>query len=118
MEVDKESLKGHIETIILSLLSKRDLYGYEIVKMVRIETENAFELKEGTLYLSLKRLEKRNFIVSYWSNEEGAGARRKYYHMTDHGHIHYKWKVNEWAFVRSLIDKFVNYAPEEKDEFS
>lgn len=60
MEVNKEVLKGHIDTIILSLLHSRDMYGYELAKLVREKSEEQFELKEGTLYLSLKRLEKIN----------------------------------------------------------
>ncbi|MGE6684486.1 PadR family transcriptional regulator, partial [Paenisporosarcina sp. NPDC076907] len=55
MEVNKEVLKGHIDTIILSLLLKREMYGYEIAKYVREKSDSQFELKEGTLYLSLKR---------------------------------------------------------------
>lgn len=35
MEVNKEVLKGHIDTIILSLLHSKDMYGYELAKMVR-----------------------------------------------------------------------------------
>ncbi|MDF2558374.1 MAG: PadR family transcriptional regulator, partial [Bacillales bacterium] len=55
MEVNKEVLKGHIDTLILSLIHSRDMYGYELAKYVREKSENQFELKEGTLYLSLKR---------------------------------------------------------------
>ena len=60
MEINKEVLKGHIDTLILSLLHDRDMYGYEIAKFVREKSNEQFELKEGTLYLSLKRLEKTN----------------------------------------------------------
>jgi PadR family transcriptional regulator PadR len=108
LEVDKELLKGHIDTLILSLLSSRDMYGYEIAKMVRTYSNGSFELKEGTLYLSLKRLENRNWVVSYWSDEQGAGARRKYYRMTDDGRYKFKLKVEEWNFVKNLIDIFLD----------
>ncbi|MGM7634403.1 PadR family transcriptional regulator [Bacillus sp. Hm123] len=108
MEVDKELLKGHIDTLILSLLSKKDMYGYEIAKVVRINSNGAFELKEGTLYLSLKRLEKKKWIFSYWSDEQGAGARRKYYQMTDEGRCNFKLKIKEWEFVKKLIDTFLD----------
>ncbi|MGP7819734.1 PadR family transcriptional regulator [Niallia sp. 01092] len=107
MEVDKELLKGHIDTLILSLLSKRDMYGYEIAKMVRFNSNDSFELKEGTLYLSLKRLENKNWIASYWSDEQGAGARRKYYRMNEEGRYNFQLKVKEWEFVKKLIDSFL-----------
>lgn len=73
MEINKEVLKGHIDTLILSLLDLRDMYGYELAKLVREKSSNQFELKEGTLYLSLKRLEKNKWIQSYWGNEQGPG---------------------------------------------
>ncbi len=83
------------------------MYGYEIAKMVRSKSKGAFELKEGTLYLSLKRLEKKKWIVSYWSDEQGAGARRKYYQMTNEGNRNFHLKIKEWNFVKKLIDSFL-----------
>ena len=71
MEVNKEVLKGHIDSLLLSLLHKRDMYGYEIAKTVRARSDEQFEIKEGTLYLSLKRLEKNKYISSYWGDEQG-----------------------------------------------
>lgn len=93
MEINKEVLKGHIDTLILSLLQKNDRYGYEIAKIVREKSNNLFELKEGTLYLSLKRLEKNNWIESYWGDEQGPGGRRKYYKLTSLGEVGYKEKM-------------------------
>lgn len=107
MEINKEVLKGHIDTLILSLLQKNDRYGYEIAKIVREKSNNLFELKEGTLYLSLKRLEKNNWIESYWGDEQGPGGRRKYYKLTSLGELGYKEKCNEWLFVKKIMDSFL-----------
>lgn len=65
-DINKEVLEGHIDTLILSLLHRRDMYGFELAKIVREKSDDQFELKEGTLYLSLKRLEKNEWISSYW----------------------------------------------------
>lgn len=107
MEVDKETLKGHIEFIILSLLSLKDMYGYELAKMVRVISHDQFELKEGTLYLGLKRFENNRLIESYWGEDQGQGARRKYYKILPLGREHFERKKVEWIFVRNLIDLFV-----------
>lgn len=107
MEINKEVLKGHIDTIILSLLFTKDRYGYEIAKLVREKSENQFEMKEGTLYLSLKRMEKNNWIESYWGDEQGAGGRRKYYKLTRLGQEGYRQKQVEWEFVKGIIDGFI-----------
>lgn len=107
MEVNKEVLKGHIDTIILSLLFTKDMYGYEIAKLVREKSDNQFELKEGTLYLSLKRMEKNEWISSYWGDEQGPGGRRKYYNLTAVGREGYIQKRSEWEFVKQMIDGFI-----------
>ncbi|WP_216831522.1 PadR family transcriptional regulator [Alkalihalobacterium elongatum] len=107
MEVNKEVLKGHIDTLILSLLNSRDMYGYELAKLVREKSEEQFELKEGTLYLSLKRLEKNKWISSYWGDEQGPGGRRKYYKLTPLGEEGFERKRKEWQFVKKIIDSFI-----------
>ncbi len=107
MEVNKEVLKGHIDTLILSLLNIKDMYGYELAKLVRERSDNQFELKEGTLYLSLKRLEKNKWIASYWGSEQGPGGRRKYYQLTPLGKEGFEEKRMEWEFIKKIIDSFL-----------
>ncbi|WP_129707753.1 PadR family transcriptional regulator [Priestia megaterium] len=107
MEINKEVLKGHIDTLILSLLDLRDMYGYELAKLVREKSDNQFELKEGTLYLSLKRLEKNNWIQSYWGDDQGPGGRRKYYKLTSLGEQGFEEKRLEWQFVKKMMDSFL-----------
>jgi DNA-binding PadR family transcriptional regulator len=107
LEIDKEILKGHIDTIILALLQKKPMYGYEIAKMVQEKSQERFELKEGTMYLALKRLEKNHFIESYWGDDhESGGGRRKYYRILPLGSERYHLKNQEWNFVKGLMDTF------------
>ncbi|WP_249861512.1 PadR family transcriptional regulator [Paenibacillus konkukensis] len=108
MEIDKEILKGHIDTILLSLLRAQPMYGYELSKLVRERSQGRFELKEGTLYLALKRLEKNGYIESYWgAEEESGGGRRKYYRILDTGGVRFRQKQAEWHFVKSVMDTFI-----------
>lgn len=105
MELNKEVLKGHIDTLILAILDEEDSYGYEIAKTVREKT--TFELKDGTMYVSLKRLESKGLIKSYWGNEQGGGSRRKYYHITDEGKEALDTKAKEWNFVQTIMNEFL-----------
>ncbi|GGD14129.1 PadR family transcriptional regulator [Pontibacillus salipaludis] len=107
MEISKEVLKGHIDTLILSLLHRKDMYGYELAKIVREKSEEQFELKEGTLYLSLKRLEKNKWISPYWGEDQGPGGRRKYYKLTQLGEDGFKEKRAEWNYVKNIMDSFI-----------
>ena len=106
MDIDKEMIKGYIESIILSLLKNEDLYGYEISKRVRSISGNTFELKEGTLYVVLKRLENNNLILPYWDDTESGGGRRRYYKITEQGIEYLFKKKDEWVFFKNIIDTF------------
>ena len=57
MEFNSDLMKGSTAPIVLKLLSERQMYGYEIVKVVNERTGGRFQWKEGTLYPCLHRLE-------------------------------------------------------------
>lgn len=107
MEIDRQILKGHIDTIILALLRDRDMYGYEVANAVRLRTQGKFDMKEGTMYLSLKRLERNRLIESYWGGTEGGGARRKYYRILESGLSLYAYKQHEWSYLKSVLNTFL-----------
>lgn len=107
MDIDKEVLKGYIDTIILSLLREKPLYGFEMAKKVRGKSGNEFELKEGTLYLALKRLENNGLLESFWGDESSEGGRRKYYRILQAGEERLEKKKAEWEFVKRIIDVFL-----------
>lgn len=106
MEIGKEMLKGYIESIILTQLNEEDLYGYEISKRIRNISDNTFEIKEGTLYLVLKRLEKNKLITPYWGDTESGGGRRRYYEITDEGKKYLVKRKEEWNFFKEVINIF------------
>ncbi|WP_333782943.1 PadR family transcriptional regulator [Metaclostridioides mangenotii] len=104
LELNKEVLKGHIDTLILSILRDKDCYGYEIAKNVR--DRSSFELKEGTMYLALKRMEGKGIIKSYWGSES-SGGRRKYYNLTEEGKKFLEIKKQEWYFIQDIMNEFL-----------
>lgn len=106
MNIDKEMIKGYIESIILSLLLHEDLYGYEISKRVRSISEDNFELKEGTLYVVLKRMENNSLVTAYWNDGESGGGRRRYYKITKEGINYITQKKQEWNFFKNILDTF------------
>ena len=57
MAINKELVKGSTSILVLSLLSREDMYGYQITQTLKEETNNVFEMKEGTLYPLLHGLE-------------------------------------------------------------
>lgn len=106
MEFNKELLKGYTDSLILSVLLKQDMYGFQLVKEINQITDNLYEMKEGTLYPVLKRMEKNNFITGYWEDSD-KGGRRKYYKVTDDGLTFFKEKSQEWSQFKKMIDRFL-----------
>lgn len=107
MEISKEMIKGYIESIILSLLKDNDLYGYDISKKIRNTSEETFEIKEGTMYVVLKRLENNGLVESYWDDSASGGGRRRYHHITDKGKKYLENSQKEWLFFKNVLDKFL-----------
>lgn len=70
--------------MLLHLLSRGDMYGYEILQEAARRSVNAFNLKEGTLYPALHQLEKKELVKSAWRTAEN-GRERKYYSLTAKG---------------------------------
>lgn len=108
MEFDKEVLKGYIDTIVLSVLHNEDMYGYLIAKKIKEKSKEEFEMKEATLYVSLKRLEKKGYILGYWNDTEGtSGGRRRYYSITEEGKGNFKRSTGEWDALKGILDNFM-----------
>jgi len=79
-----ELKKGSIQLCLLALLAKEQKYGFQILHELRDKSSGFFDLKEGTLYPALRRLEERGFVESHWQEKEG-GTPRRYYRLTDRG---------------------------------
>jgi PadR family transcriptional regulator PadR len=106
LDIRKEWLKGYIDLIILSLLVVEDLYGYEMAKKMKERSEGLFQLKDGTLYPALKRLEHNQYISGYWQDSEGA-ARRKYYRITQSGIEELTRSQEEWKQLKKILELFL-----------
>ncbi len=101
--VSSDILRGHTDTILLGLLAEGDKYGYELSKLIYERSGERYELKEATMYSSLRRLESLELITAYWG-EESQGGRRKYYHISAAGRRMHKQLIDEWARAREILD--------------
>lgn len=92
---NRELVKGSTSILVLQLLSERDMYGYELVKEIDRRSENSIQMKEGTLYPGLHKLEKQEYVECYWQEQE-KGPARKYYRITTHGKEILGERTSEW----------------------
>jgi PadR family transcriptional regulator PadR len=105
-KISSDLLRGHTDTIILKLLMDGDKYGYEISKLILTNSSNEYELKEATMYSSLKRLEADGSITSYWGDET-QGGRRRYYRITERGRQVYFENKNNWEYAKRVLDTLI-----------
>ena len=115
MSISADTLRGYTDTIILTQLMNKDSYGYEINKNVLQRTNGNYEFKEATLYTAFKRLEQNGLITSYWG-EEGAGARRRYYTITEEGRNYWNERNSEWKETRTLLDALLTREVEHESD--
>ena len=106
-------LRGYTDTIILAQLYHEDSYGYVISKNVQEVSGGELQLKEATLYTTFRRLESAGVIESYWGDEH-AGARRRYYHLTEAGRRLYEENQSDWRKYRAIISQLIGM--EEKSD--
>lgn len=105
-KLTSDLLRGHTDTIILRFLHGGDKYGYEITKLVQEYSNNRYELKEATMYSSLKRLEHDGHITSYWGDET-QGGRRKYYRITPSGQRLYEDNIHNWQHAKAILEQLL-----------
>lgn len=99
-------LRGHTDTIILKLLYEEDRYGYEIIKLIIKNSQGEYELKEATMYSSLRRLEADGDVVWYWGDDT-KGGRRKYFKITEKGKKTYEDNKKNWEYSKKILEKLL-----------
>ena len=88
-------VKSNIDSLLLCLINKQPMYGYQLIKVLREQSQGYFQFKEGTLYPALHRLEKSGLIEGEWQTLTN-GQQRKYYKITDKGHATFAEKRSNW----------------------
>jgi PadR family transcriptional regulator, regulatory protein PadR len=96
--------RGEFGLLVLGLLGKREMYGYEIVAELRRSSDGVIDLPEGTVYPALRRLESDGFIAGHWVDAPGAAPRRRYYRLTQSGEKALATGRAEWLLFKAAAD--------------
>lgn len=90
--------RGTLEMCALSVMSRGDCYGYELVNRI----SRCMEITEGTIYPLMKRMKDSGLIDSYIV-ESNEGPPRKYYKLTGAGKEELEKLSEEWfEFTKSV----------------
>ena len=100
-----ETLKGHLDLLLLAALQSQPAHGYAIAETLRTRSDGTFDLPEGTLYPALHRLERAALLASRWS--EVNGRRRRVYQLTAKGQRALTAKNLEWRLFARAVQSVV-----------
>src|SRR5437868_2469568 len=109
--MDTELLKGTLSLLILSLLSRKPMYGYEIAATVHRDTDGTFTWREGSLYPNLHKLQADGLIAGQWEEKE-TGRKRRYYHITAKGRSALLDKVKSWTDLCQAVNRILEKSRE------
>ena len=97
-----EMLKGVLEGCVLEIISKKEIYGYEITKKLNAVGFN--DVVEGTVYTILLRLEK-NKLVNIEKKSSEIGPTRKFYSLNNAGKKELETFWEKWSYISKKIYK-------------
>ncbi|MHC4531788.1 MAG: PadR family transcriptional regulator [Planctomycetota bacterium] len=84
MKFESQLLKGIVPAVVLEILSRGQMYGYELSQSIEQRSGNILTLGKGTLYPLLYNLEARKLVKGKWETAD-SGRKRRYYSITSKG---------------------------------
>jgi PadR family transcriptional regulator, regulatory protein PadR len=96
-------LQGTLDLLILRVLALEPLHGYGIVRRIEQMSGEAMQIRQGSLYPALYRMEQRGLLAADWKTAE-SGKEAKYYRLTKAGRKALESETESWVRLRSAID--------------
>jgi len=97
-----ESLKGHLDVLLLAVVADGPAHGYAVIEELRRRSAGAFDLPEGTVYPALHRLERGGLLKSRW--DETAPRRRRVYELTAKGRRGLSSGRGDWQAFTAAVE--------------
>ena len=98
-------IRGHLDLLVLSVVVGGATHGYAIVEELRRRSGGEFDLREGTLYPALYRLEGAGLLASQW--REVGGRRRRVYRLTRAGRRALAARTKEWSAFSGAVSRVI-----------
>jgi DNA-binding PadR family transcriptional regulator len=104
-----ETLKGHLDGMLLAALEPGPRHGYAIMEVLRAGSGGQFDLPTGTVYPALHRLERAGLVQAAWS--EAGGRRRRVYQLTPAGRRALDTERGTWRDFSAAVTALLEPAP-------
>jgi transcriptional regulator len=97
-----ELLQGTLDMLILKSLALQPLHGLGVARRIEQVTRGTFNVKPGSLFPALHRMEEEGWLSSYWG-ESSNNRRAKYYELTRTGRRHLENETEKWGRISLAI---------------
>jgi PadR family transcriptional regulator len=97
-----ELLQGTLDVLILKSLTVGPLHGLGIARRVEQLTRGTFQVKPGSLFPALHRLEAKGWLAASWGESEN-NRRAKYYRLTREGQRRLREETRNWGRIAVAI---------------
>jgi transcriptional regulator len=104
MAGQSELLRGTLDLLILKALQLGPRHGLGVARRVEQLTGGTFQVKPGSLFPALHRLEERGWLSSEWGVSE-ANRRARYYKLTRAGRSQFQQEVKSWDRIALAINR-------------
>jgi len=104
-----DSLRGALDLLVLRVLRAEPLHGYGIARKIRMLTDDALRIEEGSLYPALYRMEGRGWVEASWGQNEN-NRRVRVYELTPEGVKQLEAELAGWEAFQHAVGKVVDTA--------
>jgi PadR family transcriptional regulator PadR len=95
-------LRGTLDMMILKSLAAGEMHGLAISRRIQQITQGTFQVKPGSLFPALHRMEEEGWIASQWGESEN-NRRARYYRLTKTGRRHLETETRRWGRISLAI---------------
>ena len=95
-------LQGTLDLLILKVLTLEPLHGLGISRRIAQVTRGTFEVKPGSLFPALHRIEEAGWLAAAWGQSEN-GRKAKFYTLTARGKKQLKHEASEWGRISAAM---------------
>jgi PadR family transcriptional regulator, regulatory protein PadR len=99
-----ELLQGTLDMLILKALALEELHGLGISRRIEQVTRGTFQVKPGSLFPALHRMEEEGWLNSSWG-ESQKKRRAKYYQLTKKGRRQLEHETQRWGRISLAIER-------------
>jgi len=100
-------LRGTLDLLILRVLTLGDLHGLEIASRIEQVTKGTFQVKPGSLFPALHRMEEAGWLVSEWGESENR-RKAKYYKLTKAGRKRLEDETKQWRRISLAVESVLD----------